>query len=257
MPELEDVPDLDRGLEAELAAARRAEVALERLADVGEPRLVVAPAPRRRAGASRRGSRRRRTDPRGAPRPRSPRRSRRPGRASRRPAPNAARISSSVAGRKSALEDALELRLGQPVVAAHEREDEGAVDRTTGIALDVAAGVDPELLGERLDRRHARRRDLLGRVERFREARARAGPRARSRGRPRSRRSRSVRACSRPSRTARGSRSTPCRPSSRTPPRRGRLEAAALEHAVVGARRSCGRRRRARPRRDRTSTRPS
>ena len=36
------MPDLDRGLEAERTAAVGARVALARLADVGEPRLVVA-----------------------------------------------------------------------------------------------------------------------------------------------------------------------------------------------------------------------
>src|SRR6185437_9262373 len=41
--ELEDVTDFDRRLEGECAAALRAAVALARGADVGEPRLEVAP----------------------------------------------------------------------------------------------------------------------------------------------------------------------------------------------------------------------
>src|SRR5581483_5950249 len=41
--EIEDVADLDRRLERQRAAALGAAVAFERLAQVGEPRLVVAP----------------------------------------------------------------------------------------------------------------------------------------------------------------------------------------------------------------------
>ena len=41
--ELEDVTDLDRGLEAEPSAAHRAAVALDRLPDVGEPGREVPP----------------------------------------------------------------------------------------------------------------------------------------------------------------------------------------------------------------------
>ena len=41
--EIEDVADLDRGLEGERAAALGAPVALDRLAQIGEPRLEVAP----------------------------------------------------------------------------------------------------------------------------------------------------------------------------------------------------------------------
>src|SRR5207253_3794280 len=41
-PEVEDVADLDRRAELQRAAAHRAAIALARLADVGEPGLVVA-----------------------------------------------------------------------------------------------------------------------------------------------------------------------------------------------------------------------
>ena len=78
---------------------------------------------------------------------------------------------------------------------------------TTGIAFEVAAASMPRNSAEPLDRRHAGRLDLLGRVEPLGEDGLARDRRARSRDRPRSRRSRSGRACSRRSPRGRGSRS--------------------------------------------------
>ena len=165
------------------AAADRAGVALHRLPDVGEARREVAtvldaaqmparavragdelPLPQRLVGHDLAGEADR-------------------ARASPGSAPNAARISSSVAGRNVAAERRSELRLLEPVVAADEPEDDRPVVlRTTGIAFDVAAGSIPRNAGELVDRRDPGRRDLLRAVERARETSARAGtPRAISR----------------------------------------------------------------------------
>ena len=145
--------------------------------------------PRRRAGASRRGSRPRRTAPRGARRRRS----------TSTPTPDGAeRASAGAEGRPDLLvgrraevaaEHPEHLRLGEPVVAPDETEDERPVGLDHGHRLRRGRAVDPEQLRERLDRRDAGRLDLLRRVAAS-GARRHAGRRARSRDPPRSRRSR-------------------------------------------------------------------
>ena len=82
------------------------------------------------------------------------------------------------------------LRLLEPVVAADEREHERAVLLHDRHRLRGRRRVDPEEVGERLDRRHPGRLDLGRRVEALGELGRRAGCRARPRGRRRSRRSR-------------------------------------------------------------------
>ena len=181
------------------------------LADVGEASARSRGRPRRRGDACRPRSRRRRTGPRGAPRRRSPRPRRRPARASRRPrrTPRGSRRPSpggtpprrrSRASPRSACRRRARARAraGRPV--------------TTGSAFEVADAAIREERRELVDRPDAGRLDHLGGVERRRQL----GPEGRCRARPRrrrsSRRSRSASARSRPSRSARGSRATPCRP---------------------------------------------
>ena len=72
-----------------------------------------------------------------------------------------------VGRRPSRAERVVELRLAQAVVAAHEGEHERPSSLTTGIAFDVAASSTPRKLRERLDRRHARRLDLLRSLQRL------------------------------------------------------------------------------------------
>src|SRR5204862_287796 len=122
-PEVEDVPDFDRGLEAERAAAVRAAVALPRLAQVGEARLEVAPrldAAQVPAVAVRAGDELAAAErlvchhlAGEADRPERP-----AGRAERRP--------DLLTGRRAraARERVVELRLAEAVVAAHQREHE-------------------------------------------------------------------------------------------------------------------------------------
>ena len=188
--ELEDVPDLDRGLEAKCAAALGHAVAFVRLADVGEAGLVVAPGLRHRAGASRRGSRPRRTARRGAPRRRRPRRRRPPGRASRRPrrTPLGSRRRSRDGSRFRAPRASSTPRAGRRRERARARACRRLDHRHR---LRGRRAVDAEHLGECLDGRHAWGLDLL------RRRRGRSGSSryarncpARSRDRPRSRRSR-------------------------------------------------------------------
>ena len=75
-------------------------------------------------------------------------------------APNAARISSSVAGRNGAAERRRELCLLEPVVAADEGEHDRAVVLRHGHRLRRRGRVDPEEARELVDRRDAGRRDL-------------------------------------------------------------------------------------------------
>ena len=144
MPKLEDVPDLDRGLEPQRAAAVRAAVALARLADVGEARLEVAagldaaqvPAVAVRAGDELALAQRLVGDDLALEADRAER--------AAGSAPNAARISSSVAGRESPAER---------VVRASSRSSRSSPRTSasttvpsvfvTGIAFDVAAASMP------------------------------------------------------------------------------------------------------------------
>ena len=112
--------------------------------------------------------------------------------------PKACWISSCSAGRNVLAERLEQLHLVEPVVAAHEREDDAAVGHDRH-RLRRRAGIHAEKLRDVLDRALLRRLDLLWPGQLLGEVgRATAGP-ARSRDRPRSRRSRRSRACSRPS----------------------------------------------------------
>ena len=168
-PELEDVPDLDRGLEPQRAAALRARIALARLAQVGEAAPRSRARARRRAGGSRCGSPRRRTGPRAAPRRRRPRRRSRPGRASRgrRRTPRGSRPRSPAGSRTRAQSPASPPRAGRRRGSARARPSRRA--SSTGIAFDVAAASTPRNSASAFDRGHAGRLDLLGSVEPLRE----------------------------------------------------------------------------------------
>ena len=98
--------------------------------------------PGRRGGGRRRGWRRPRTALRAAPRRRSRRPRRRPGRSSRREAPKASRISSCSAGRKSspsASRSFISLSRSSPRTSASTTRPSA----TTGIAFAVARGSTP------------------------------------------------------------------------------------------------------------------
>ena len=148
------MPHLDRGPELQGAAALGAAVALDRLAQVGEPRLEVAarldaaqmPAVAVGAGDElpSRSVSSAITSPSNPTGPSEP-----------PEAPNAARISSSVEGREPPPQRVEQLRLAEPVVAADEREHERPVVLDDRHRLRRRRGVDPEKLRERLDRRHA------------------------------------------------------------------------------------------------------
>ena len=88
-----------------------------------------------------------------------------------RAASRAERGADLVVGRRThgGVEGARGLALVEPVVAADEREHERAVGLHDRHRLRRRCGVDLEQLGERLDRLHARRLDLLRRVEARRE----------------------------------------------------------------------------------------
>ena len=121
---------------------------------------------RRRAGASRCGSPRRRTVPLGAPRRRRRPRPSRPGRASRGRRRTPSRISSSVASRMSPPSTDASFASSSrssPRTSASTT----APSCTTGIALDVAAASMPRSSRQALDRADARRLDLGGRAERL------------------------------------------------------------------------------------------
>ena len=142
-PELEDVPDLDRRLEAQRAAAVRARVALARLAEVGEARLEVAAVLDAAQVRSRCDSRRRRTGPRAASRrrrsrPRSP-----PGRASpgRRRTPRGSPPRSPAGSRSRARSRASPPRAGRRRGSSASTSVPSVF--TTGIAFDVAAASMP------------------------------------------------------------------------------------------------------------------
>ena len=189
--ELEDVADLDRRLDAQPAAALGAGVALARLADVRERRLVVAACLARRAGATRPGSRRRRTAPRAALSSAITSTLTPTGPSEPPPAPNVGANLVVGRGPERRLEDRHQLLLAQPVVATHEREHEPVAchDRHR---LRRRRRVDAEELRQRLDRRHAGRLDLLRRGRAPPGTRARAARRAPPRCRRSSRRSRSA-----------------------------------------------------------------
>ena len=131
--ELEDVPDLDRRREAERSAAARARVSLARLADVRDARLEVAPVldaaqveavPVRARDVLAVGERLVEDDlAREADRPEVAR-------------VGAERRADLVLGRRpdSRAEHADELRLFEPVVAAHEREHDACRRRASSAA---------------------------------------------------------------------------------------------------------------------------
>ena len=162
------MPDLDRDLEVERAAVDRAAVALLRLAQVGEARLEVAPrlhAAEVHAVLVRAGDELALAqhlvgdhfagEADGAER------------AAARTERGADLL---VGGRPRVAGDrVVQLHLAQAVVAAHEREDEGAVRLRHRHRLRRRRQVDPEEVGERLARRHSGRRHLLRRDERLRE----------------------------------------------------------------------------------------
>ena len=169
--ELEDVADLDRGLELQGAAALRARVALARLPQVGELRLGSRAPLRRREGGSRPGSRPRRTAPRAASRPRRPRSSTPTGPREPPLAPNASRISSSVAGRTAewtALATLPSSSRSSPRTSASTSVPSAF---TTGIAFEVAAGSISSRSASASIVVDSRRLDLLGRGELRRELR--------------------------------------------------------------------------------------
>ena len=164
--EIEDVTDLDRGLEDERAPAQPAAVAFARLAQIGESRLVVAarldaaqvppvvvcagdelPFAERLVGDH----------------------LAREADGAERAAARAERRSDLVVRRRTrcAGQRVVELRLAEPVVAADEREHEGAVRLDDRHRLRGRRRVDPEELGQPLDRRHSGRLDLLWRAERI------------------------------------------------------------------------------------------
>ena len=184
------MPDLDRRLEPEPAAAVRAGVAFDAAARMSANRGVK----------SRPCSTPRRCQPvRFAPATNWPSRSvssatisplNPTGPSEPGSAPNAARI--SVLGRRAQrrAERRCELGLLEPVVAAHEREHDRPVVLRHRHRLRRRRRIDPEEARERLDRRDAGRLDLGRAVELLRGTRARAERRARSRDRRRSRRSR-------------------------------------------------------------------
>ena len=68
-----------------------------------------------------------------------------------------------------ALQHAHHLRLGEAIVATDETEHEHTVGPHDRHCLRGRGGVDTELLRQRLDRRHARCRDLLGGIMGFRK----------------------------------------------------------------------------------------
>ena len=158
------MPDLDRGLEAERAAAVRAGVALARLAEVGEARLVVASvldaaqveAVAVRARDELALAKRLVGDDLAGEADRA-----------ERAGIGAERLADLLLGRGPS---------GSPSAVASFAVSSRSSPRirpstsvpscfTTGIAFEVAAASIPRKLGERVDRRHARRLDLLGRVE--------------------------------------------------------------------------------------------
>jgi len=164
--EVEDVADLDRGLKDERTATQPAAVAFARLAQVGEPRLVV-PA---------------RLDPAQVPPVAvcagdelplaqglvgdhlagEPDRAERAAACAECVRDLDVRRRAGCAGQR-----VVELRLAEPVVTSDEGQHDGAVRLDDGHRLRGRRGVDPEELGQPFDRRHPGCLDLLGRVDRL------------------------------------------------------------------------------------------
>ena len=162
-------------------------------------------------------------------------------------APNAARISSSVAGRHRLARGPRQLGELEPVVTTHEREHDSPVLERHRHRLRGRREVDLEE-ARRAPRSvvDTRRLHLDRGLEHGGGNVAGAAARARPRGRRRSRRLCSVRVCSRPSQTARGSQPTRFRPSSPTRPGPRSTRARSARRSC-GRRASCARKLRSRP----------
>src|SRR5262245_60351533 len=175
--EVEDVPDLDRRLERERAATLRAAIALERLAEVGERGLVVAPgldAAEMEAVSVRAG------DELALVQCQIGEHLALEADRAKRTARRTEGGTDLLVGRRpgTGLQRREELRLRQPVVAANQRQHDATVVGRHRHRLRGSGEIDAEEVGQRLARRHAGRLHRLGPVEPRREhGQARDAPR--------------------------------------------------------------------------------